>query len=334
MSKPSTRAKSMRARSRRGTDTTQADEAVIQFEVAVVEASQAGQQRARELIDQLGYKLAVDIEVQNTLGARLRREPPQAVLVGLPERADIAAEILKLPDRPVVIGSLAAPAATARARAEQGGVDLFTIRPHSRDSLAAALHAAERNAALDRRVRALHGSEELLRERMRRFGQSDLATNFFHMEYFERVLVMELKRARRYGYSLAACLVGLDAWQGQKVPPPAVAVKLRGQVASAIAAIVRDIDMPVELAEDRLLVFLPYADLDGAVRVGKRIAASVARLREATDGGGQSWTGSVSIGIAALKPGKPVSFARLMRDATSALKAAQLRGGDQVVVRK
>jgi diguanylate cyclase (GGDEF)-like protein len=332
MSKSSTRAKSMRARSRRGT--TQADEAFIPFEVAVVEASQAGQQRARELIDQLGYKLAVDVEVQNTLGGRLRREPPQAVLVGLPERADIAGEILKLPDRPLVIGSLAAPAATARARAEQAGADLFTLRPHSRDSLAAVLHAAERIAALDQQVRALRGSEELLRERMRRFGQSDLATNFFHMEFFERVLVMELKRARRYGYSLAACLVGLDAWQDQPPPPPPVAVKLRTQVATAIAAIVRDIDMPVDLAEDRMLVFLPYADLDGALRVGKRIAASVARQRDATDGGGQSWRASVSIGIAALKPGKPVSFARLMREASSALKAAQLRGGDQVVVRR
>ena len=331
MSKPTTRAKSLRGRSR---GTTQADDPVVPFEVAVVEASQAGQQRAREIIDQLGYKLAVDVEVQNTLGARLRREPPQAVLVGLPERAGIAAEILKLPDRPLVIGSLAAPAATARARAIQGGVDLFTIRPHSRDSLAGVLHAAERMAALDQRVRAMQGSEELLRERMKRFGQSDLATSFFHMEYFERVLVMELKRARRYGYSLAACLVGLDAWNGEEPPPPPVALKLRTQLANAIAAIVRDIDMPVDLAEDRMLVFLPYADLDGAVRVGKRIAASVARLREATDGDGQSWRGSVSIGIAALKPGKPVSFARLMREATSALKAAQLRGGDQVVVRK
>ena len=331
MTKPSSRARSMRARSRRGT--TQADE-VIPFELAVVEASQAGQQRARELIDQLGYKLAIDVELDNTLGSRLRREPPQAVLVGLPERAGIAAEILKLPDRPVLIASLAAPASSARSRAEQAGADLFTVRPHSRDSLAAVLHAAERIASLDQRVRALAGSEELLRERMKRFGQSDLATHFFHMEYFERVLVMELKRARRYGYSLAACLVGLDAWQADEVPPPPVAVKLRTQVASAIAAIVRDIDMPVDLAEDRMLVFLPYADLDGAVRVGKRIAASVARLREATDGDGQSWRGTVSIGIAALKPGKPVSFARLMREATSALKAAQLRGGDQVVVRK
>jgi len=332
MSKQTTRAKSLRGRSRRGS--TLADDAAVPFEVAVVEASQAGQQRAREIIDQLGYKLAVDVEVQNTLGARLRREPPQAVLVGLPERAGIAAEILKLPDRPLVIASLAAPAATARARAAQAGVDLFTIRPHSRDSLAGVLHAAERMAALDQRVRAMQGSEEALRERMRRFGQSDLATNFFHMEFFERVLVMELKRARRYGYSLAACLVGLDAWQGEAAPPPPVAVKLRTGVATAIAAIVRDIDMPVDLAEDRMLVFLPYADLDGAVRVGKRIAASVARLREATDGGEESWSGTVSIGIAALKPGKPVSFSRLMREATSALKAAQLRGGDQVVVRK
>ena len=333
MSKPSTRAKSLRGRSRRGT--TEADGAeVIPFEVAVVEASQAGQQRARELIDQLGYKLAIDVEVQNTLGSRLRREPPQAMLVGVPERAGIASEILKLPDRPVLIASLAAPSSTARARAGQAGADLFTVRPHSRDSLAAVLHAAERIAAFDQRVRALQGSEELLRERMKRFGQSDLATSFFHMEFFERVLVMELKRAKRYGYSLAACLVGLDAWQAEAPPPAPVAVKLRSQVAGAIAAIVRDIDMPVDLAEDRMLVFLPYADLDGAVRVGKRIAASVARLREETDGGGTSWPGTVSIGIAALKPGKPVSFSRLMREATSALKAAQLRGGDQVVVRR
>lgn len=332
MSRATGRAKSMRGRSRRGT--TQADEVVIPFEVAIIEASQAGQQRARELIDQLGYRLSLEVE-QGTLGTRLRREPPHAVLIGLPERADVAAECLKLePDRPVVIASLAAPAATARARAEQAGADLFTLRPHSRDSLGAVLHAAERVAKLRDSVRALRGTEELLRERMRRFGQSDLATNFFHMDFFERVLVMELKRARRYGYSLAACLVGLDAWQGETVPPPPVAVKLRGLVANAIASIVRDIDMPVDLAEDRMLVFLPYADLDGAVRVGKRIAASVAQRRSLADAEGQSWRPTVSIGIAALKPGKPVSFARLMRDATSALKAAQLRGGDQVVVRK
>jgi diguanylate cyclase (GGDEF)-like protein len=330
MSRSQTRSGKTKARSRRGS--TQVDGApTIAFEVAIIEASQAGQQRARELVDELGYRLSLEVE-EGTLGTRLRREPPNAVLVGVPERAGIAAECLALePDRPIVIASLAAPAATARARALQVGADLFTLRPHSRDSLAMALRAAEQMAELRERVRALRGSEELLRARMRRFGHSDLASNFFHMDYFERVLVMELKRAKRYGYSLAACLVGLDAWHKGEPPPPPVADKLRTQVAGAISKIVRDIDMPVDLAEDRMLVFLPYANLDGAVRVGKRIAAAVARDRKADD---EEWTPTVSIGIAALKPGKPVSFARLMRDATSALKAAQLRGGDQVVVRK
>jgi len=326
-----------RPRTRRGAD--RADSAgAIRFEVMVLESSQANQQRARELADELGYELSTELDggarAAEALAARLREAPPAAVLVGLRERRGQAGACLALePDRPIVIASLAAPAATARARAREAGVDLFTVRPHSRDSLAAALGAAEELAALRERVRALRGTEELLRERLRRYGQSDLATGFFHVDFFERVLVMELKRARRYGYSLAACLVGLDAWAEGDAPPPAIARRLRAQVASAIVDIVRDIDMPVDLADDRMLVFLPYTDLDGATQVGKRIARAVAAAPEVVDGD-RRWKPSASIGIAALKQGKPISFARLMRDAQSALKAAQLRGGSQVVVRR
>jgi len=39
------------------------------------------------------------------------------------------------------------------------------------------------------------------------------------------------------------------------------------------------------------------------------------------------------VGIAALKPGKQVSFAKLVRDASMALRAAQLKGGARVVVK-
>ena len=326
----STRAKKPRGRTR-GATAAEPRGGVIRFEVAVLESSQANQKRARELADELGYPLALDLEA-DSLSARLREAPPAAIIVGLPEHAEAAAECLALDgDRPIVIASLAAPAATARARAGAAGVDLFTVRPHSRDSLSAALAAAETMATLRDRMRALRGSEDLLRERLRRYGQSDLATGFFHVDFFERVLVMELKRAKRYGYSLAACLIGLDP--GEEPPPAAVGRRLRSQVAAAIVKIVRDIDMPVDLAEDRMLVFLPYTDLDGATRVGRRIAGAVAAGPDVVDGE-RSFKPSASIGIAALKPGKPISFARLMRDAQSALKAAQLRGGAQVVVRR
>jgi PleD family two-component response regulator len=304
----------------------------ISFEVAVCESNRASQERARALLIELGYRVAPEQDEAGIM-ARLRTSPPRAVLVGLPERAGlVSACAAAAPERPVVIAALVAPASTARARAETAGADLFAVRPHGRDSLAAAMQAAEKIAVLRDRIAALRGSEELLRERLQRYGQSDLAPGFFHIEFFEHVLLMELKRAKRYGYTLAACLVSLDAWRDPEPPPAPIRRRLRSLVATTIAGIVRDIDMPVDLNEDRMLIFLPFTDLDGASRVGRRIAGAASGQGDVSDGA-RSWRPTVSIGIAALRPGKPVSFARLMRDATTALRAAQLKGGDRVVVR-
>jgi PleD family two-component response regulator len=87
--------------------------------------------------------------------------------------------------------------------------------------------------------------------------------------------------------------------------------------------VIRDIDLPVDYADGRFLVFLPYTDLAGAERVGERLE------REVRQQGGPT----VSVGIAALEKGKGVSFAKLVRDAAMALRAAQLKGGAQVVVK-
>lgn len=318
-------------RTRRGP--TAAVSSAIGFEVAVCESSKVSQERACAILGELGYLVASEQD-EAALIARLRTSPPRAVLAGLPERAGLVSASLSLgAERPVVIAALVAPSTTARSRAAATGADLFAVRPHGRDSLAAAMQAAEQLAALRDKVTVLRGSEELLRERLQRFGQSDLATGFFHIEFFEHVLLMELKRARRYGYTLAACLIALDAWRAPEPPPAAVRRRLRTQVAGTITRIVRDIDMAVDLTEDRMLVFLPFTNVDGAAVVGRRIAAAVHGQASVTDGDGRSWRPAVSIGIAALRPGKPVSFARLMRDATTALRAAQLKGGDRVVVR-
>lgn len=325
--------KKPRARTRRGKTRSEANpDVAIGFEIAVAESGPSNQRRAQELLDGLGYRVALDADAES-LPARLRESPPDAVIIGLPDHSALVDECLaREPNRPIVIVSLPSPVTSARARSLEARADLFTMRPHSRDSLAAVTRAAEQMASLRSRIRSLRGSEDLLRERMKRFGQSDLATGFFHIDFFERVLVMELKRAKRYGYSLAACLVGLDAWTEDAQPAPAVATRLRRQAAEAIAKIVRDIDVPVDLADDRMLVFLPYTDLDGATRVGERIAKAVAAGPEVREGE-QVLPHTVSVGIAALRQGKPVSFAKLTRDATQALKAARLKGGNQVVAR-
>lgn len=302
--------------------------------IGVYEPTSANARRATDAIRALGYTL-VEEESRDELCARIASPvPPDIVLVGMPGgEAVLEAVAAKQRVRPVVIAALAGPAQTAIERCEQIEADLLTLRPHSKDSLCAVLRAASVVAADRQKLAAMRGTEEVLRERLQRYGQADAATGFQHFDFFKQLLLMELKRAKRYGYSLAACLVALDPWASeQPEPPPAAAATLRTRVASAIASCIRDIDLPVDFAEDRFLVFLPYTDIKGAERVGRRIAASV-RSYGGLEAGGVDYQLSVSVGIAALRPNKPVSFARLIREAGTAVRASQLKGGGRVVVR-
>jgi diguanylate cyclase (GGDEF)-like protein len=209
--------------------------------------------------------------------------------------------------------------------------DSFVLRPYKRDAVAASLRAMATVRFERRRATKLEADLAAERARLLRFGEVDPLTGFPHFEFFKKLLVIELKRARRYGYSLAACLVAQD-----EAPGPAVSAaaqkQVHAQIARLVRTVIRDIDQPVDYADGHFLVFLPYTDLAGAERVGRRLETAV-RAAPPVDDGGRRVSMTVSVGIAALKKGREVSFARLIRDASTALRAAQLKGGGRVVVR-
>jgi len=307
-----------------------ADIEVPKFSVGVFESATEHRTRAIKAIESAGYTPITELDLEGI--QRRDASTPPIVLVGIPGGGAIIDGIGGLgPDRAIVIGSISRPAGTARRRAEAAGVDLYAMRPHSAQSLGAILYAATELHTERQRVQAVRGTEQLLRERLQRYGQADAATGFQHFDFFKQVLVMEMKRAKRYGYSLAACLVAIDP--SDSPGPSEVALRtLRTRVASAISAAIRDIDLPVDVADDRMLVFLPYTDVDGATRVGKRVVAAVRSYGTIRDGD-HNVSMSVSVGVSALASGKPLSFARLMKEARAAVRAAQLKGGNRVVVR-
>jgi AmiR/NasT family two-component response regulator len=260
----------------------------------------------------------------------LSADPPvDVILVPLPGGEALIDRARALgPGRPVVIVSGTAPAmATARAAA-RAGAELFTIRPHDPERLGPVLAAAARLADERRSLSQARGTEAVLRSRLEQYGQADTATGFQRFEFFQRVLELELKRARRYGYALSVLLLGQVP--AAPAPPRDAIGTLRIRAAAAIASAVRDIDMPVEIGDDRFLVLLPYTDVAGAEQVARRAIAAVAAHPPVVSGG-RAWRTQVAGGVAGLRAGQPVSFARLMKDATGALRAAITNHTDLVV---
>ena len=108
----------------------------IPASVAVVESSASHQGRAAQVVGELGYQLHSATTMMSAKNA-LPFSPPDVLVVGIPEGVELIGEALKHDDRPVIVAAMPGPAVSAYERCDELGADLLTLRPHSRDGLAA-----------------------------------------------------------------------------------------------------------------------------------------------------------------------------------------------------
>ncbi|HEY5922554.1 MAG TPA: diguanylate cyclase [Kofleriaceae bacterium] len=249
-------------------------------------------------------------------------------LVALPGGEAIIEATLALdPRRPVVIASLACSPTDAVMRAHAAGADLAITRPHDVDRLAPLLLAAARLYAEKRVSLAARGSEQVLRARLDEISDSELG-GLLPFEMFQRVLELEIKRAKRYEYPLSVALFAVEV----EPPPPPAGIRgiLRARAGNALINTIRDIDLATQLDHERFLVLLPYTDLKGAAGLGRRVIASVGDL-DPVIAGGRSFPPRVVGAVAGGAPGQPLSFSKLMKDATRALEQARRDGAELAV---
>ncbi|PID38143.1 MAG: hypothetical protein CSA65_08755 [Proteobacteria bacterium] len=157
-------------------------------------------------------------------------------------------------------------------------------------------------------------------------------SGFHHFDDIKDLLVVEVRRAKRYAYPLSVLLVRLDPIPAlQQIDRPDLPREITAGLAVAIARSIRVIDLPIHYADDSILVFLPHTDLAGAEEVGRRVKRRIKRITYRDDALMCQLTASV--GVAGISTGDNLSFAKLIKNATSALRAAQLKGGDRVMKR-
>jgi diguanylate cyclase (GGDEF)-like protein len=167
------------------------------------------------------------------------------------------------------------------------------------------------------------------------------AANVPDFDFLKRLMLMEVKRSRRYRYPIALLLVELDRFAERAASlAPAARTAALGETLGLLVAGVRDIDVAVPLGDSRFVVFLPHTPRSGALVVAGRLRERVKALQVLPD-----MTASVGVAVAEPPAGKAptgkghapsgttqsqVSFGGLMKDASEALRRAQSAGGDRV----
>jgi two-component system, cell cycle response regulator len=142
-------------------------------------------------------------------------------------------------------------------------------------------------------------------------------------EFFKKLLLVEVKRSRRYHYPVSLALLAVDGWTERAARlAEALRSALLGEVLALVASGVRDIDLPLLYDGERILVFMPHTDALGARTLAERL---VKRAREHPGGL------TASVGVATYDGQGTMSFASLVRGASEALLEAQATGGDRSV---
>lgn len=184
---------------------------------------------------------------------------------------------------------------------------------------------------LENRLQHLSEENSSLRDALAQKALIDPLTRFYRFDVFKQMIVLEVKRAKRYGYPLSILLLAFDNFHkvgGWLTPEQRRALykHLRREVTECI----RDIDIPLLFAEEKVLVVMPHTDLSGAAVVADRIRDRISAIKP--PGSLAELRLSVSLSVASTESAEMRTFGTLIREAMRGLKEAEFKGGDVVLV--
>jgi diguanylate cyclase (GGDEF)-like protein len=300
-------------------DDVSAEVPVMPKAVLIIDPQKQSRDKGAAVLDAIGFEPRVALDV---FEAHALVDGTAAVIAAHPAALEIYPRLrtMGIP----FVASLSTRQARPVAIAHNIGADAFVVRPYKKETLQVALFAAA-NARLlrDRALRA-----ELALADVSGVKRRDSTSGMLHIDLFKTLLPLEIRRARRHGYPIAICVVSIDPLPNAREVTSEMAYACEPFIRGAV----RDVDLAVRYGDGRFLVFLPHTDSRGAEAVGRRICNEIRNCRLSAKGIELMLTASV--GIATPRPGKPPSFARLIRDAHTAVKAAQLKGGDRAILRQ
>jgi len=275
--------------------------------VLIVEPSKVVAQALRRHLERGGFR--VDLAVPAEAVARLQ-PGAHAVAFLRPEAAGGTSLVEKLKEADPLLPVVLVYEDEEEAAGEALVADAVLVGPLAGPVVVSCARAMARLRAQARRLAELE----------RGGARSRAASDY---EFLKKLLLVEVKRSRRYRYPIALALVAVDRWKevAAGLDQRARAGLLAGLLA-VLSRAVRDIDLALLYSEDRFLVFMPHTGAESGLHVSTRLASRVRHHKGAVPV-------TVSVGVAAYEGEGTVSFSTLTRAAADALAKAQAAGGDR-----
>ncbi|MDY7230444.1 response regulator [Hyalangium rubrum] len=287
----------------------------------------------RRFLESAGYEVIVVATAGEAL-REVRGSPPTVLLASFSGPLDgeaLCREVKQeAPGVPVLL--LYMPEEEhPEARAAAVGADACLVGPLKRTTVVTCVGllvqlSEARAAAKD--AEAAASEDSAASEAEVRKGRLD-APGSPDFEFLKRLLLMEVKRSRRYRYPIALVLLELDHLTERTASLSTTQrTAMLAEMLGLLSGGVRDIDVIVPTADGRFVAFLPHTPRTGALVVAERLRMRVKTLAPLPNI-------SVSIGLSVFEPSPvrgqtQVSFGNLMKDASEALRKAQAAGGDRI----
>ncbi|MFL5349505.1 MAG: response regulator [Hyalangium sp.] len=287
----------------------------------------------RRFLESAGYAVIVVSTASEAL-REVRTSPPEVVLASLTPTLDgeeLCRELKQeAPGIPVLLLYMPEEE-NPEERSAKAGADACLVGPLKRTTVVTCvgllLQLYETRAASRPPAPPAPPEAESEDSMARKLGLEGPGSADF--DFLKRLLLMEVKRSRRYRYPIALLLLELDQLTERTAHLGASQrTTLLAEMLGLISGGVRDIDVIVPTTEGKFVAFFPHTPKVGALIVAERLRQRLKTLSRLPNM-------SVSMGLSVFEPSPvrgqtQVSFGNLMKDASEALRKAQADGGDRV----
>lgn len=162
-----------------------------------------------------------------------------------------------------------------------------------------------KNGAVDYLTKPIHFEEFRFRinraleeKRLKEQAITDLKTQLFNHNYFEKRLAEELGRAQRYGHGISLVMLDLDDFKDYNDTYGHLAGdQVLKQIGTILKEVTRDCDIPCRFGGEEFSVILPETDSAGAAIAAERIRSGIENhsLDTASPKDGKTVTASIGV---------------------------------------